>query len=150
VKARKKPAGAPTHEHEEAAPVLTWEEVSRTHRVRNGVYHRGGRLVSLLTDFGRINACYPDAASEDGDTVVYVGEGRHGDQPLSPGNLALLSAVDSGHAVPLFNKLGTGRWQHTGLWRVASAEHRFDEAGRRMLWRFTLKRVQSCKFKVPS
>ncbi len=150
MKSRKKPAGTPKHEHEEAAPVLTWEEVSRTHRVRTGVYHRGGRLVSLLTDFGRINPCYPDAASEDGDTVVYVGEGRHGDQLLSPGNVALLSAVESGHAVPLFNKLGTGRWQLTGLWRVASAEHRFDEAGRRMLWRFKLKRVQSRKFEIQS
>jgi hypothetical protein len=121
--------------------VLTWEEVSRTHRVRNGVYHRGERLVSLLTDFGRLNPCYPDALSEDGESIVYTGEGRHGDQHLSPGNRALLSAIESGHAVPLFNKLGVGRWQLTGRWRVASAEHRFDERERRMLWRFTLKRV---------
>ena len=126
---------------EERPGVLTWEEVSRTHRVRNGVYHRDGRLVSLLTDFGRINACYPDAASEGGDVVVYVGEGRRGDQMLTPGNRALLSAVESGHAVPLFNKLGVGRWRLTGLWRVTAAERRFDEAGRRMLWRFTLRRV---------
>ena len=122
-------------------PVLTWEEVSRTHRVRNGVYHRGERLVSLLTDFGRINPCYPDALSEDGETISYTGEGRHGDQHLSPGNRALLAAVGSGHAVPLFNKLGTGRWRLTGRWRVASAEHRFDEREQRMLWRFTLKKV---------
>ena len=124
-----------------APGVLTWEEVSRTHRVRNGVYHRGGRLVSLLTDFGRINPCYPDALSEDGASIVYTGEGRRGDQHLSPGNRALLSAIESGHAVPLFNKLGVGRWQLTGRWRVASAEHRFDEGERRMLWRFTLERV---------
>ncbi|MFL6331708.1 MAG: hypothetical protein ACJ754_00020 [Pyrinomonadaceae bacterium] len=121
--------------------VLTWEEVSRTHRVRNGVYQRGGRLVSLLTDFGRINPCYPDALSADGETIVYTGEGRHGDQHLSPGNRALLSAVESGHAVPLFNKLGVGRWQLTGHWRVGSAEHRYDETEQRMLWRFTLKRA---------
>lgn len=137
-----RPAGAPREPEPDAgAPVLTWGEVSRTHRVRNGVYHRGGRLVSLLTDFGRINPCYPDALSEDGGTIVYTGEGRHGDQLLSPGNRALLAAVESGHAVPLFNKLGTGRWQLTGRWRVTSAEHRFDEAERRMLWRFTLKRA---------
>jgi hypothetical protein len=124
------------------SPVLTWEEVSRTHRVRNGVYQRGGRLVSLLTDFGRINPCYPDALSADGETIVYTGEGRHGDQHLSPGNRALLAAVESGHAVPLFNKLGVGRWQLTGHWHVGSAEHRYDETERRMLWRFTLKRVK--------
>ncbi len=133
----------PEPEAVDDAPVLTWEEVSRTHRVRNGVYHRGGRLVSLLTDFGRINPCYPDALSEDGESIAYTGEGRHGDQHLSPGNRALLAAIESGHAVPLFNKLGTGRWQLTGRWRVASAEHRFDEHEQRMLWRFTLKKVGS-------
>jgi len=125
------------------AAIITWEEVGRTHRVRNGVYHRAGRLVSLLTDFGRINPCYPDVASEDGETISYTGEGRRGDQHLSPGNRALLDAVESGHAVPLFNKLGVGRWQLTGLWRVAAAEHRYDERERRMLWRFTLRRVDS-------
>lgn len=121
--------------------ILTWAEVNRTHRIRNGVYQREGRLVSLLTDFGRLNPCYPDEAAPDGETVYYTGEGRHGDQHLSPGNRALLSAVESGHAVPLFNKLGVGRWQHTGFWRVVYAEHRFDERERRMLWRFTLRRV---------
>src|ERR1043166_7838452 len=74
--------------------ILSWEEVSRTHRVRNGVYQRGGRLVSLLTDFGRINPCYPDRASEDNDTIYYTGNGRRGDQYLNPGNRALLSAIE--------------------------------------------------------
>ncbi len=129
-------------EADEGPPVLTWEEVSRTHRVRNGVYQRGGRLVSLLTDFGRINPCYPDALSEDGQSIAYTGEGRRGDQHLSPGNRALLAAVESGHAVPLFNKLSVGRWQHMGFWRVVEASQRFDENENRMLWRFTLKRVR--------
>lgn len=122
--------------------ILTWKEVSRTHRIRNGVYQRGGRLISLLTDFGRINPCYPDALANDDENVIhYTGEGRHGDQHLSPGNRALLAAVESGHAVPLFNKLGTGRWRHMGHWRVAEAAHRFDAAENRMLWRFTLRKV---------
>ena len=124
-----------------ASEVLPWSEVNRTHRIRNGVYQRRGRLVSLLTDFGRINPCYPDVAAEGGDTIHYVGEGRRGDQHLTPGNRALLAAVESGHAVPLFNKLGVGRWQHMGFWRVVEAAHRFDEHENRMLWRFTLKRV---------
>lgn len=122
--------------------ILTWAEVSRTHRIRNGVYQRGGHLISLLTDFGRINPCYPDVAADDsGETIFYTGEGRHGDQHLSPGNRALLDAITTAHSVPLFNKLSTGRWQHIGFWRVACAAHRFDEAERRMLWRFTLERV---------
>jgi hypothetical protein len=121
--------------------ILTWAEVSRTHRVRHGVYQRDGRLVSLLTDFGRLNPCYPDEAADE-ETINYVGNGRHGDQRLTPPNLALLDAVRTGHAVPLFNKLGVGRWQHMGFWRVADAEHRYDDSERRMLWRFTLKRVK--------
>ena len=125
--------------------ILSWEEVSRTHRVRNGVYQRGGRLVSLLTDFGRINPCYPDEMDESGETVYYTGDGRRGDQHLNPANRALFAAIESGHAVPLFNKLAVGRWQHTGFWRVTEGRQVFDERENRMLWRFTLKRVRSRK-----
>jgi hypothetical protein len=130
----KVPAGAP-------AEILSWAEVSRTHPIRNGVYQRRGRLVSLLTDFGLINPCYPDRLSELGDQIYYTGEGRHGDQLLSPGNRALLSAIESGHSVPLFNKLAPGRWQHMGFWRVVEGRHRFDEREGRMLWWFTLERT---------
>lgn len=120
---------------------LSWAEVNRTHRIRNGVYQRGGRLISLLTDFGRLNPCYPDEAQADGETIHYIGEGRRGDQHLSPGNRALLAAIESGHTVPLFNKLAVGRWQCMGRWRVVEAVHRFDENENRMLWRFTLKKA---------
>jgi hypothetical protein len=121
--------------------ILSWAEVNRTHRIQNGVYQRGGRLISLLTDFGRINPCYPDVQSEEGDTISYTGDGRRGDQHLSPGNRALLAAIETGHAVPLFNKLSVGRWQHMGYWRVTRAERRFDEKEKRMLWLFTLKKA---------
>ncbi len=136
-----------------SAEILSWAEVNRTHRIRNGVYQRGGRLISLLTDFGRINPCYPDVSADaSGETIFYTGEGRHGDQHLSPGNRALLAAIETGRAVPLFNKIAVGRWQHMGFWRVTEASHRFDQTENRMLWRFTLKRVQkrvqSSKFKV--
>lgn len=120
---------------------LTWAEVRRTHRVRHGIYHRDERLVSLLTDFGQINVCYPDAFADDsGQFISYTGEGRRGDQGLSPGNRALLAAVESGHDVPLFRKLAPGRWRHLGRWRVTAAQHVYDESERRMLWRFTLER----------
>jgi hypothetical protein len=134
----------PRREDPAGASTLTWAEVSRTHRVRNGVYQREGRLVSLLTDFGLINSCYPDRHDDaDPDTIHYVGAGRRGDQHLTPANRALLDAIRTGHAVPLFNKLAVGRWQHTGRWRIADARHEYDERERRMLWRFTLKRVMS-------
>ena len=123
--------------------IISWAEVNRTHRIRNGVYHRGGRLISLLTDFGRINPCYPDQRDESGDRIYYTGAGRRGDQYLSPANRALLAAIETGHAVPLFNKLAVGRWQHMGYWRVTQARQLFNETERRMLWQFTLERIKS-------
>lgn len=127
-----------------AGEILSWAQVQRTHRIRSGVYQHGGRLISLLTDFGRINACYPDRhADASGDTILYTGAGRRGDQHLTPANRALLAAIESSHCVPLFNKLAPGRWQHLGYWRVTDAAHRFDEPEDRMLWRFTLKKVMS-------
>ncbi|HEV2911930.1 MAG TPA: hypothetical protein VGX92_01325 [Pyrinomonadaceae bacterium] len=125
-----------------SASLLSWEEVNRTHRIQSGVYQRGGRLISLLTDFGRINPCYPDRQDEAGETIYYTGDGRRGDQYLNPGNRALLAAIESGHAVPLFNKLAVGRWQHMGYWRVTDGRQRYDEVEKRMLWIFTLRRAR--------
>ncbi len=126
--------------------ILSWAEVQRTHRIRNGVYQRDGRLVSLLTDFGRLNPCYPDAHTDaTGRRISYTGAGRRGDQHLTPANRALLAAIESGHAVPLFNKLSVGRWQHMGYWRVTDAVHQYDPQEDRMLWRFTLEKVGTMK-----
>ncbi len=122
---------------------LSWAQVQRTHRVYHGVYHRNGRLISLLTDFGQINPCYPDAHDASGETIIYTGQGRRGDQSLTPGNRALLAAIESRHAVPLFLKLAPGKWQHTGCWRVRDAAHRYSTEQNRMLWQFTLVREES-------
>ena len=120
--------------------VLGWSDVSEIHRVRNGIYHRNGRLISLLTDFGRINPCYPDFHGRTTNEIHYTGFGRRGDQKLNSSNQALLNAIESAHAVPLFNKLGVGRWEFQGMWRVAAGVYVFDEKQNRMLWKFTLVR----------
>lgn len=121
--------------------LLLWAEVQRTHRVRHGIYHRNGRLISLLTDFGQINSCYPDTQDASGDRILYTGAGRRGDQMLTPANRALLDAIKTAHTVPLFLKLAPGRWQHVGFWRVSDATHLFSEEQGRMLWQFTLVRA---------
>jgi hypothetical protein len=143
-----RPEPAPGPEYEIEAP-LSWAEVNLTHKVQNGVYHRYGRLISLLTDFGRINPCYPDRHGSSSTAIQYVGEGRRGDQRLSPGNRALLSAIESSHAVPLFNKLAVGRWQHMGYWRVVDGKHVFHEKERRMLWQFSLQRASTTRIDCP-
>ena len=118
--------------------VFTWDDVSEVHRGQNGIYQSRGRLVSLLTDFGRINPCYPDAHGLDSNTINYTGSGRRGDQKLDVRNRALIAAAETQAAVPLFNKLGVNRWQFLGFWTVSEPRYEFNEEQNRMLWKFTL------------
>ena len=120
--------------------ILAWSEVSEIHRIRNGIYQKGGNLISLLTDFGKINPCYPDFPGENKNEIFYTGAGRRGDQKLDAPNRALLNAVESGRRVPLFNKLAVGRWEFLGFWTVREGRYVFDEKNERMIWQFTLKR----------
>src|SRR5690348_9156180 len=120
--------------------ILTWKMVAEIHRSRNGIYQSRGRLVSLLTDFGRINPCYPDFHGDSTDVIHYTGSGRRGDQKLDSANQAMLDAIMTGNAVPLFNKLGVNRWEYLGEWLVTESDYVRDEARERMVWKFTLKR----------
>ena len=123
--------------------LYSWAEVSKVHRVRMGIYQKNEHLISLLTDFGRINPCYPDALGATGDQIFYTGNGRRGDQPLSPANRALLAAVKTKHTVPLFNKLAVGEWRFEGFWQVESGKYIFDQIRDRMIWQFLLARSKS-------
>lgn len=120
--------------------VLDWNEVSEIHRVRNGIYQKNEKLISLLTDFGKINPCYPDFAGDNKNEIYYTGAGRRGDQKLDVHNRALLNAVESGHSVPLFNKLKVGKWEFLGFWKVLEGRYIFDEINQRMIWQFRIKR----------
>ncbi len=120
--------------------IFSWNEIGEVHRVRNGIYQRNGNLISLLTDFGKINACYPDYSGETDDTIFYTGAGRRGDQKLDSFNSAMFNAIRTKHSVPLFNKLTVGRWQFLGFWIVTEGEYIFNEEQKRMIWNFTLKR----------
>lgn len=123
-----------------AGGVYTWAEVSRIHKVRPGIYQKNGTLISLLTDFGRINPCYPDHHGNTNETIFYTGFGRRGDQTLGPANRALCDAVENGSSVPLFNKLSPGCWEFLGHWKPVTARYVFDEKQNRMLWKFTLQK----------
>jgi hypothetical protein len=121
--------------------ILLWSQVSAIHKTRNGIYQRDSRLISLLTDFGRINPCYPDTHGDTPDSIFYTGNGRRGDQKLDAQNRALLDAIASGIPVPLFNKLAPGRWQFLGYWRVTGGKYIYDESQGRFVWRFTLEKT---------
>jgi hypothetical protein len=124
----------------ETGKIFSWDAVSEIHKIRNGIYQRKGRLISLLTDFGKINPCYPDIHGSSPDTIFYTGAGRRGDQKLDSFNQAMFNAIESKHAVPLFNKIKVGKWQFLGFWRVREGKYIFDEAQKRMIWKFTLER----------
>jgi hypothetical protein len=120
--------------------VFSWADAARVHRSRNGIYQKNGELISLLTDFGRINPCYPDFHGETQQTIHYTGSGRRGDQKLDAANRAMKDAVSTGRAIPLFNKLGVNSWQYLGRWTVESAGYVFDDQRERMVWKFELRK----------
>jgi hypothetical protein len=120
---------------------FSWAEVAKTHRSRNGIYQKNGRLISLLTDFGKINPCYPDFHGDTKSVIHYTGSGRRGDQKVDAANRALVDAITSGHSVPLFNKLGVNRWEFLGSWKVVSADYVLDELRGRMVWKFALQQT---------
>jgi hypothetical protein len=126
----------------EIGAIFSWNEISEIHRVRHAIYQCGGRLISLLTDFGLINACYPDAHGETKDTILYTGAGSRGDQQLDSFNRAMFEAIETAHAVPLFNKLAVGRWQFLGFWTIEKGVYIYDELQKRMIWKFTLRRSE--------
>ena len=119
---------------------FSWNDVSEIHKTRHGIYQRNERIISLLTDFGRINPCYPDFHGKIAETIFYTGAGRRGDQKLNVYNRALLNAVERGDKAPLFNKLAVGCWEFLGFWQVIEGKYIFDETNDRMIWQFTLKR----------
>ncbi|MCA1624867.1 MAG: hypothetical protein LC768_08745 [Acidobacteria bacterium] len=122
--------------------VFSWTEVGEIHKVRNGIYQQNGKLISLLTDFGKINPCYPDVEGNTTDSIFYTGAGRRGDQRLDSFNRSMFAAIETKHAVPLFNKLAVGRWEFLGFWRVTDGKYIFDEKQKRMVWQFSLKRCR--------
>lgn len=126
--------------------IYSWKEVSIIHKSRNGIYQRNGELVSLLTDFGKINPCYPDFNGETADEIFYTGAGRRGDQKLDVWNKSLHDAIKTEIAVPLFCKLGVNRWKFLGYWKVRDAEYIFEEKNQRNIWSFVLKRTEDAKF----
>ncbi|MEO6655956.1 MAG: hypothetical protein ABIO36_07705 [Pyrinomonadaceae bacterium] len=122
--------------------IYSWSEITTIHKIRRGIYQSNGHLISLLTDFGRINSCYPDEQGDSDSTIFYTGNGRRGDQKLDAQNRALVEAVTSKTEVPLFNKLAVGKWQFMGYWRVVYAVYIFDEKQSRMVWKFTLQKLE--------
>ena len=118
---------------------MSWDEVSEIHRSQRGIYQQKGKLISLLTDFGQLNPCYPDRQNHSAEKIYYTGAGRRGDQKLDVWNQAIINSIKSGIKVPLFCKLAVGKWKYMGLWQIIEANYIFDQENKRMVWKFTLE-----------
>ncbi len=123
--------------------IFSWNEVAEIHKIRNGIYQRKGKLISLLTDFGKINPCYPDFHGDSPETIFYTGAGRRGDQKLDVYNQAMLDAVKTRVAVPLFCKIKVNQWKFLGFWQVVDADFVFEEQNKRNVWSFVLKKAET-------
>jgi hypothetical protein len=123
--------------------ILTWEEVSEIHKSRNGIYQKNGKLISLLTDFGKLTPYYPDFTGNTENEIFYTGAGRRGDQKLDIWNRAMINEVNTKNNFPLFCKLKIGVWKFLGYWQISNAEYIFDEKNERMIWKFKLIQVNS-------
>lgn len=123
--------------------IFSWNEVSKIHKTRNGIYQRKGKIISLLTDFGKINPCYPDFHGDSPETIFYTGAGRRGDQKLDIYNQAMLDAVKTRVAVPLFCKIKVNQWKFLGFWQVVDADFVFEEQNKRNVWSFVLKKAET-------
>ena len=130
----------------EIGEIFSWNDVSEIHKIRNGIYQRNGILISLLTDFGKINPCYPDFHGDSSETIFYTGSGRRGNQKLDVYNQALQDAIKLETVVPLFCKIKVNQWQFMGFWRVVDAEYVFEEVNERNVWSFVLKRIELQEF----
>jgi len=53
----------------------------------------------------------------------------------------MFNAVESKHAVPLFNKLSVGHWNFLGFWKVIEGKYIYNETQKRMVWKFTLFKI---------
>ena len=125
----------------EIGEIFSWDEVSQIHKIRNGIYQRNGKLISLLTDFGKINPCYPDFHGDSSEMIFYTGAGRRGNQKLDVYNQSMHDAIKLETAVPLFCKLKVNQWQFMGFWQVIDAQYVFEELNERNIWSFLLKRT---------
>lgn len=125
----------------EIGEIFSWNDVSEIHKIRNGIYQRNGILISLLTDFGKINPCYPDFHGDSSETIFYTGSGRRGNQKLDVYNQALQDAIKLETVVPLFCKIKVNQWKFLGFWQVIDAEYVFEDVNERNIWSFVLKRT---------
>lgn len=140
-----------------AGDVLSSREISRIFNVctRRGIKYSGNlkagiQLVVLTTVLNkapeeRIENPYNDRF--EGESLLYTGEGRFGDQQLTRGNLALKVQMEKRFPVFVFEKKAPGKYMFLGQYNVVSVqtEKQCDAHGRlRNVFIFKLGKSSDC------
>ena len=118
-------------------PVLGYRQVEGSFGIKLGV--SGGKdinstemnvvLISNVTKIGG-KFVYRDRWTEEGD-YIYSGEGKTGDQTLTGGNLAIVSAAEERKDIHLFVKFSPMEYYYQGIFDLAdyTLEEEKDENG---------------------
>lgn len=130
-------------------PILTYKEVEEQFNIKIAGFGRGinktPSTVVLISsvDKKKSGFVYHDHWTNDGD-YIYSGEGKTGDQTMSSGNRAIMSAAKDGKAIRLFVKFSPQEYYYQGVFELVNYtyEDDMDENGNtRKEYKFRLRKV---------
>jgi hypothetical protein len=113
---------------------LSWRDVLAVHGSRRGI-RVTDRQASVLLDFGL--SSYVNR--REGTRIYYEGEGKRGDQTLTPGNAGLLACLEARRPVRMFERVRPGVWFDRGEYLVVNVAQRCSKAQGRRVFEFTLE-----------
>lgn len=135
-------------EHLAKRPILTYQQVEAQFGIKIAGFGRGiNRTSSTVVLISSIDKkatgfVYHDRWTADGD-YIYSGEGKTGDQQMSPGNKAIIDAERDGKLIHLFVKFSPQEYYYQGVFSLVdyTYEDDKDEAGNvRKEYKFRLKK----------
>jgi hypothetical protein len=109
---------------------------------RKGILRRGAELGIIFAYRGARRVHYGDELRYKQGEVLYIGEGKRGDQTLTAGNRALVNAIDMRTPVKLFLDCGDvfkpKKLLYAGEWKVVG--YRYGKiGGARKVYQFRLR-----------
>ncbi len=109
-----------------------------------GILCRNGDIAIIFEYKGSRRVHYGDRLDYHKGQITYVGEGKSGDQKLTPRNQALITACETGREIKLFMDCGDvfkpKRLLYAGKWMVVgNAYTRLPEDPTRSVFQFTLE-----------
>lgn len=136
-------------EHLARQPILTYQQVEEQFGIRISGFGRGinktQSTVVLISsvDKKKTGFVYHDHWTTDGE-YIYSGEGKTGDQNMSSGNKAIVTAANDRKAIHLFVKFSPQEYYYQGVFELVNYtyEDDMDENGNtRKEYKFRLRKV---------